>query len=95
MASEIANLHLTFAYAYVTITASRASHRREGSLYPTPQPLQAGIGFEVPFTCPDSRVGSVILYKGDICNPVDDRAWTFAEFMLSRRILAYTTEHFR
>jgi hypothetical protein len=90
LAREIADLPAIFGNAYVTISASRASDSRQGFLHPISRPPTDDIVFSLPYACPDGRLGSVILchYSG---NPVHGRAWTFQEYMLSPRILEYTS----
>jgi hypothetical protein len=90
LAREIADLPAIFGNAYVTISASRASDSREGFLHPISRPSTDDIVFSLPYACPDGRLGSVILcrYSG---NPIHSRAWTFQEYMLSPRILEYTS----
>jgi hypothetical protein len=90
LAREIADLPAIFGNAYVTISASRASDSREGFLHPVSHPPADSTGFSLPYACPDGTLGSIILNR-QIDDPIHDRAWTFQEFMLSPRILDYTS----
>jgi hypothetical protein len=94
LAREIADLPAIFGNAYITISASRASDSREGFLHPISRPPTDGSVFSLPYACPNGRLGSVILYPY-IDNPIHSRAWTFQEFMLSPRILEYTSSQLR
>jgi hypothetical protein len=94
LAREIADLPAIFGNAYVTISASRASDSREGFLHPISRPPADGICFRLPYACPDGRLGYVILHRYSD-NPIHSRAWTFQEYMLSPRILEYTSSQLK
>jgi hypothetical protein len=94
LAREIADLPAIFGNAHVTISASRASDSREGFLHPISRPPTDGVCFSLPYACPDGRLGSVILYHYS-GNPIHSRAWTFQEYMLSPRILEYTSSQLK
>jgi hypothetical protein len=94
LAREIADLPAIFGNAYVTISASRASDSREGFLHPVSRPPTDGVCFSLPYACPDGRLGYVILYRYS-GNPIQSRAWTFQEYMLSPRILEYTSSQLK
>jgi hypothetical protein len=51
--------------------------------------------FLLPFRCPDGRLGSLILHRWMTTRPgpepIDSRAWTLEERLLSPRVLMYTS----
>ncbi|EUC27020.1 hypothetical protein COCCADRAFT_112765 [Bipolaris zeicola 26-R-13] len=90
LAREIADLPAIFGNAYITICASRAGDSREGFLDPISRPPVDSLVFSLLYICLDGRLCSVVCYPRS-GNPVHSRAWTFQEYMLSTRILEYTS----
>lgn len=93
-AAEIATIPTIFGNAYVTIVASRARHAREGFLQPIARPPVGSVVYKVPYKCSNGDVGTFFLYSRELQErhePVQNRSWTFPEFMLSRPSLAFTS----
>ena len=88
---EIGRMHEIYNAAYLTISASSARGCNEGFL--GSRPLAPEIPF--PYECPDG-----VLSRGFIQDvshkikrePIDSRAWTIQESMLSQRLLCYGSE---
>jgi hypothetical protein len=98
---EISKMREIFRNALVTISAASARSVSEGFLHPRTPPVPSVC---VPLRCPDGSYGEVSLYsdgeephlvytEGD--HPVESRAWTLEEKVLSRRILVYSSTHLR
>ncbi|KAI3320521.1 hypothetical protein HD806DRAFT_506649 [Xylariaceae sp. AK1471] len=91
VALEISMVPVIYGNSYITISADRASHCRQGFLQPVSLPSTSTTNFRVPFACHNGKRGSVILSNGPAFGaPIDDRAWTMQEYLLSRRILRFT-----
>lgn len=89
---EIGRMGDIYQNAYVTIVAASAKHCDEGIL---DQPLpNNNKQFTVPFLCLDGKLGSLTLQEWQAYKPpnqpIDFRAWTLQERLLSPRILIYT-----
>ena len=89
-ATEVAQMHSIYGNSYITISAARAKSSRQGFLYQCSLPTPATIGYKLPFASPSGRLGSVILSKGGVCSPIDQRGWTLQEYTLARRVLQFT-----
>ncbi|TVY16589.1 hypothetical protein LARI1_G006171 [Lachnellula arida] len=90
---EIPEMPKIYGNSSVTIIAARASHVGEGFLQDRDVTgIHAGSS-EVPYRGPDDMLGSIVLCreleKKD--EPLDERAWTLQESLLSPRILEYGT----
>lgn len=90
---EIAQVPAIYGNSHITISAARATHSREGFLHRSSFTPRTRAAFRLPFSCPDGNLGSVILSETQLASPIDSRAWTFQEYLLSRRVLQFT--HFR
>ncbi|KAF5972390.1 het-domain-containing protein [Fusarium bulbicola] len=90
IALEIAQMPKIYMNLFITISAARAKHSNEGFLHDISVPPSSDTAFRLPFACPDKKLGSVILSKGLANSPIDNRAWTLQEYILSRRVLQYT-----
>lgn len=98
---EIANMRQIFRNALVTISAASAASVFDGFLQPRSPPVPS---VSIPLQCPDGRIGEVSLYLDgeephliykDSDHPVEYRAWTLEEKVLSRRFLVYSATHLR
>jgi Heterokaryon incompatibility protein (HET) len=95
---EISQMRLIFRHATLTIAAGKASTVADGFLTePDPQWFMAP--FKIPFRCPDSRNGTVSVgcksYYNRGKDPLNSRAWTFEEELLSPRVLQYSYDGLR
>jgi Heterokaryon incompatibility protein (HET) len=95
IAREIAKMPQIYNNAHVTISAARSSSSHDGFLHDLSVPSAQAAIFKIPFHCPDTLFGSIILFQEPggvhLYNPVDKRAWTLQEHVLSRRVLKYGT----
>lgn len=89
-ATEVAQMHLIYANSSVTLSASRASHCRQGFLHQSSLPAPATIRYKLPFASPSGMLGSVILSKGRVGSPIDERGWALQEHLLAHRVLRFT-----
>ncbi|KAF4459941.1 HET-domain-containing [Fusarium albosuccineum] len=90
VAREISQVPAIYRNSFITISASRASHSKEGFLHNYSLPATSEPAFRLPFACPDGDLGSVVLSKGLLDSPINKRAWTLQEYLLSRRVLQFT-----
>jgi hypothetical protein len=97
---EIGQMIEIYRQATVTILASRASGAHTGFLGTRTQASKLGKDHglppvvQLPYKCPDGDLGSVILLPLSqiSCNePLDERAWTLQERLLSLRVLEFGT----
>lgn len=88
--TEIAQIPTIYENSHITISAARATHSREGFLHHSSLPPRQKAAFRLPFGCPDVNLGSVILFHAQFYSPIDERAWTLQEYLLSRRVLQFT-----
>ena len=91
---EISKMGDVYAKAFLTISATNASHAYEGFLH---NQSQQGKIVEVPYLCPDGTIGAMCLrpkwwYRLKR-EPLNQRAWAFQERLLSPRLLDYTSLH--
>lgn len=92
-AKEIPDMRYIFENSRVTIVAANSSSASIGFLGDRPPP---GPRFRVPFPRPNGRTGTVSLrhegrkaYCGASKEPINLRAWTLQENLLSRPVLFY------
>ncbi|KAM5385657.1 hypothetical protein ACJZ2D_000856 [Fusarium nematophilum] len=90
LALEIAKIPDIYGNSFITISAARASHCQEGFIHDTRLPEPTKTVFRLPFACPDGSLGSIVLSNGLLTSPIDSRAWTLQEYILSRRVLQFT-----
>ncbi|CZR70193.1 uncharacterized protein PAC_20094 [Phialocephala subalpina] len=90
---EIASMPEIYSNAAVTISAARANTSAEGFLQPVTVPSPQDNSFRLRFLCPDGQIGSVIFYGQDVLeprrDPIEQRAWTLQEHLLSQRLLIF------
>jgi hypothetical protein len=97
--NEIKRMGKIYESAFITIVAASAKGCHEGFLHRRSYPwgVQAWVTFNLPFRCPDGTLGELILepedpyFTGD--QPINHRAWTLQESLLSPRRLIYSTTH--
>jgi hypothetical protein len=87
IALQIARIPVIYGNSYITISAARTSHSREGFLHRSSLPPPTAVGFKLPFACPNGRLGSVILSRGAVHASIDSRSWTLQGYLLARRVL--------
>lgn len=90
IAQEISQMPQIYKNSFITISAARARHSNEGFLHDMSSPPISEPAFRLPFACPDGKLGSVILSSGLAQSPIDERAWTLQEYILSCRVLQFT-----
>lgn len=87
---ELARMPGIYKGAYVTLSAASASNSSEGFLQVRPP---NGSVFRFTFKCPDGTMSSIYLYQkpsgSHYSDPINKRAWTLQESILSPRILAF------
>ncbi|KAH7319101.1 heterokaryon incompatibility protein-domain-containing protein [Rhexocercosporidium sp. MPI-PUGE-AT-0058] len=90
---EISLMPEIYRNSTVTISAARARTSREGFLHDVKRPTPQDISFRLRFLCPDGRIGSLVFYGQDEIlphrDPIEDRAWTLQEHLLSQRLLVF------
>ncbi|KAL8785478.1 MAG: hypothetical protein Q9195_008621 [Heterodermia aff. obscurata] len=100
--NEIPQMRRIFTNAHCTIIAATAAHCQGGFLHIRELPPVSELC--VPYPGPGARNGSMILRKHDpdewilydpLEDPVNDRAWTLEERLLSPRRLIYSKNHLR
>jgi hypothetical protein len=98
---QIACMADIYEQAQVTIAAARAQTVHEGFLHL--RSIAGNLlerGFQLPFRCTNGQLGSVILVNLPSpgigwYEPIDERAWTLEESLLSVRMLEYGTHQLR
>lgn len=93
VSGELSKMADIYSGAYVTISAASARSCHEGFLQRrSPSELRKLI-IGLPFLRPDGRLGRFYFYRPDYHNPqeepINERAWTLQEYLLSPRILIY------
>lgn len=101
MTAQLSLLPSTYSNSHVTICASSARICNGGFLAPRSH-LQGRLLAEdlrLRYRCVDGRIGSIILSEDieyDTAeDPINSRAWTLQEFLLSPRILDFGTRQLR
>ena len=89
-AMEISRMASIYQSSHITIVAASAKNANEGFLLPREAPSPANT---IPCMHNGSRAGTVNIREGSKNReePVDSRAWTLQEQLLSQRLLVYST----
>jgi hypothetical protein len=99
--TEISKMRQIFKHSLLTISAANARSVHQGFLSPRPQPIPS---IRVPLRCPDGSSGIMLLYSdgeephlryNESDHPIESRAWTLEEKILSPRVLIYSSTHLR
>jgi hypothetical protein len=89
---ELASMCRTYQHATVTIVAASANSANQGFLEDRNPPKPSS---QIPFWSPDGKLSSVSLRLEDRYDderePINTRAWTLQEQLLSPRLLIYAT----
>ena len=95
-AQQIAQMPIIYKNGYLTIIAASASSASQGFLRGRTAPQAGMLAFDLPYHCPDGQVGTVTLYQLDrVSDPVDARAWTLQERLLSPRAVEFSSHQVR
>jgi hypothetical protein len=100
VAREIDNMDDIYQGTTVTISAASSSCYRDGFLNTRQAHVQSKPKFKFPLTCSDDKSGTVFLllhqsgypYRDWVPDPINNRAWTLQEHVLSPRILYYSSQ---
>lgn len=95
VAREIDKMSEIFQGAVVTISAASASGSSEGFLQARTPTGANCPQFKLPFRSSDNRHGTILLSPSSqqsIPDPIDFRAWTLQEHILSSRIVCYGSQ---
>jgi len=95
-AIEIAQMPQVYRNAVLTIAAAGAKSVREGFLgerVATETPKEV---FQLPFRCSSGEIGSITILKVDeSSDPINERAWTLQERLLSARTIEFGSRQLR
>jgi hypothetical protein len=90
---EIALMPKIYQNAYVTISAARSDCCESGFLQNIIAPGPSSLAFRFSFRGPDHTIGTVICFceanNSHMKDPINKRAWTLQEHLLSPRILIF------
>jgi Heterokaryon incompatibility protein (HET) len=95
-AQQIAQMPQIYNNAYFTIIAASASSASQGFLGERTAPHSGTLAFDLPYLCPDGQQGSVTLFQLEpLSDPIDTRAWTLQERLLSPRAVEFSHHQVR
>jgi hypothetical protein len=93
---QIAQMPQIYRNGYITIAAASASDASEGFLHQRYSPNSETPAFTLPYVCPNSERGNITIFSLDRdSNPLDTRAWTLQERLLSPRMLEFSEHQVR
>ncbi|KAK7184485.1 hypothetical protein PSPO01_09519 [Paraphaeosphaeria sporulosa] len=93
---QIAQMPQIYRNGHMTIAAASASDASKGFLYRRTAPNSETPAFTLPYVCPDSTRGSITIFCLDrTSKPLDTRAWTLQERLLSPRLLEFSEHQVR
>ena len=100
---EISEMRRIFSNAYCTISAASVGIVTDGFLQT--RGTHSSHTFSLPYPCPDGALGTMTLgenvgrtyfqFYDPSADPINHRAWTLEEKLLSPRVLIYTSTHLR
>ena len=92
---EIARMASIYQNAFVTIAAANASRCVDGFLSKRRRPSYETFVGDLPWSCLDGKLGKVSLHRQfpgkPREEPLDGRAWALQEFLLSPRVLYFSS----
>ncbi|PIA89190.1 hypothetical protein CB0940_06888 [Cercospora beticola] len=93
---QIALMPQIYRNGQLTIAAASAADAREGFLHRRQLPNSETTAFTLPYVCPDAEKSHITLYRLDErSSPLDTRAWTMQERLLSPRTLEFSNHQVR
>ena len=95
---QIAQMPQIYRNGYITIAAASASDASKGFLHKRYSPNSETPAFTLPYVCPNSERGDITIFSLDRdsnSNPLDTRAWTLQERLLSPRMLEFSEHQVR
>lgn len=91
---ELARMPDIYRYANVTISASSAKNVHEGFLQDRGYYYRNTPPFNLKYRSKKNQIGTLTITEGrtfNLVSPIDTRAWTYQERMLSTRLLDFAT----
>lgn len=95
---QIAQMPQIYRNGYITIAAASASDASKGFLHKRYSPNLETLAFTLPYVCPNSERGDITIFSLDRdsdSNPLDTRAWTLQDHLLSPRMLEFSENQVR
>jgi hypothetical protein len=95
-AQQIAQMPQIYRNGYLTIAAASASNAAQGFLEQRDTPNSETPAFKLPYYFQDGQQGAVTIFQHEShTSPLDTRAWTLQERLLSPRTLEFSTSQVR
>jgi hypothetical protein len=99
LTKELARMPDIYKGSCVTIAAASAETSSAGFLEPRDPRVKDKDMVRLPYRCPNGDLGNIFLFKGmgkssgwEVDEPINKRAWTLQEEILSPRIINFGTE---